>query len=225
MAVGTLRESSLHAALKSHYAQPGDLVEEPVDGYWIDIVRGEELIEIQTGSFAALRPKLTHFLPDRPVRVVLPVLVEKTLVRFDRDGQELGRRRSPKRQREVDLFAQLVHLSEHATSPGFSLEACVRVEEFRVADGRGSWRRGGQSIADRRLLEVVGQRRFDQLADYLCLLPEGLPQPFTVAELAAGLGATRRLAGKMAYTLRRMGALRTEGKRGNALLYVPQLGP
>ena len=221
MAVGTLRESSLHAALKAYYAQPGDLLEEPVDGYWIDIVRGDELIEIQTGSFAALRPKLAHFLPERQVRVVLPVIVEKQLVRFDREGQELGRRRSPKRQRDVDLFAQLVHLTEQAASPGFSLElARVRVEELRIDDGRGSWRRGGVSIVDRRLVEVVGHRRFDHPPQYLDLVPESLPQPFSVAELASGIGGTRRLAGKMAHALRRLGALSVEGKRGNALLYA-----
>jgi hypothetical protein len=220
MTVGTLRESSLHAALKAHYAQPGDLLEEPADGYWIDIVRGAELIEIQTGSFTALRPKLAHFLPDRPVRVVLPLLVDKLLVRFDREGQEVSRRRSPKRQRDVDLFAQLVHLAQHAADPGFSLElARVRVEELRLADGKGSWRRGGLSIVDRRLLEVVGRRRFEQPTDYLALLPDDLPQPFTVAELSLGIGGPRRLAGQMAYTLRHMGALRVEGKRGNALLY------
>jgi hypothetical protein len=218
--VGTLRESSLHADLKAHYARPGDVLEAPVDGYWIDLVRGDELIEIQTGSFSALRPKLAHFLPDRPVRVVLPVIVEKLLVRIGEGGsldEPQSRRRSPKRQREVDLFAELVHL---ATSPGFSLElALVSVEELRVDDGRGSWRRGGVSIVDRRLSQVHGHRRFCDPSDYLALVPDALPEPFTVSDLATGIGRPRRLAGQMAYTLRHMGVLHVTGKRGNALLY------
>ncbi len=81
------------------------------------------------------------------------------------------------------------------------------------------------SILDRRLVAVVGLRRLDRPADYLELVPAGLPQPFTVAELAAGIGGPRRLAGQMAYTLRHMGLLRVEGKRGNALLYaIPHTG-
>jgi hypothetical protein len=222
MVVGTLRESSLHAALKEFYARPGDRLEEPVDGYWIDIVRGEQLIEIQTGSFAALRTKLAHFLPDRPVRVVLPLAVEKQLVQVDeRDGRLLRCRRSPKRQREVDLFGELVHLARHAASPGFSLElALVSVAEVRVHDGRGSWRRRGVSVVDRRLIDVRGVRAFHATLDYLALLPDALPEPFTVADLAAGTGAPQRLAGQMAYTLRHMGVLRAVGKRGNALLYT-----
>jgi hypothetical protein len=219
--VGTLRESSLHAALKAHVAQPGDLIEEPIDGYWIDIVRGEQLIEIQTGSFAALRPKLTHFLPDRPVRVVLPLIVEKQLVQVaGPEHRPLRRRRSPKRQREVELFGELVHLARQAARPGFSLElAMVCVEEWRCADGRGSWRRRGVSIVDRRLVHVSDRRIFRDPADYRTLVPDTLPAPFTVADLAAGIGGPYRLAGQMAYTLRHMGVLRAVGKRGNALLY------
>ena len=220
--VGTLRESSLHAALKARSARPGDRIEEPVDGYWIDIVRGEQLIEIQTGSFAALRPKLAHFLPGRPVRVVLPLVVDKHLVHMDGvDQRVVRRRRSPKRQREVDLFGELVHVLGHAASPGFSLElALVSVEELRCDDGRGSWRRRGVSIVDRRLIEVQQRRLFSSPAEYLALIPDALPEPFTVADLAVGIGGPRRLAGQMAYTLRHMGLMRAVGKRGNALLYA-----
>jgi hypothetical protein len=39
--IGTLMETSLHAALKEWYAQPGDRTEVPMDGYVIDLVRDE----------------------------------------------------------------------------------------------------------------------------------------------------------------------------------------
>ena len=51
--VGTLREKPLHADLKHWYAEEGDLVEEPVGGYVIDLVRDGLLIEIQTRSFSS----------------------------------------------------------------------------------------------------------------------------------------------------------------------------
>ena len=71
--IGTLRERSLHAALKDYYAEPGDRVEEKIAGYWVDICRQSdtgEVVEIQTGSFSSLKRKLEALLPDRPVRVV-----------------------------------------------------------------------------------------------------------------------------------------------------------
>lgn len=222
--VGTLRESSLHASLKVLWAEPGDRVEEQVDGYWVDVVRGEQLIEIQTGSFSALRPKLRHFLPTRRVRVVLPLAAEKHIVRVAarHDGwEQLARRRSPRRERDVDLFAHLVHLTAAATMDTFSLElALVAEEELWLDDGRGSWRRRGVSVVDRRLLEVRQRREFHHPRDYLGLLPEGLPEPFSVRDLEARVRGRRGLAGKMAYTLRTLGVLEVVGKRGNALLYA-----
>ena len=71
--IGTLRETSLHATLKDWLSQPGDRLEVPLAGYLIDIERGSELIEIQTGNFSALKPKLKAILDDHLVRVVHPV--------------------------------------------------------------------------------------------------------------------------------------------------------
>jgi len=54
-AIGTLNEGALHAQLKDWYRRRGDRVEQLVDGFVVDLVRGELLVEIQTGSFAPLR--------------------------------------------------------------------------------------------------------------------------------------------------------------------------
>ena len=84
--IGMLRESSLHASLKALYARPGDELEAIREGYVVDLVRPDELVEFQTGNFASLRPKLTALLEHHRVRVVHPVAVERTIVRIDRDG-------------------------------------------------------------------------------------------------------------------------------------------
>jgi hypothetical protein len=53
--IGTLQETSLHSALKAWYARPGDRFEVFIDGFYIDIVRSELLIEIQTRNFSAIK--------------------------------------------------------------------------------------------------------------------------------------------------------------------------
>ena len=53
--IGTLNEKSLHAALKLWHAQPEDLIEVLVDGFTVDIVRGDLLIEIQTRNLSTIR--------------------------------------------------------------------------------------------------------------------------------------------------------------------------
>lgn len=42
----------------------------PVDGYIIDIVRGDLLIEVQTRNFSALKAKLLTLTAKCPVRLI-----------------------------------------------------------------------------------------------------------------------------------------------------------
>ena len=56
--IGTLREKPLHASLKRWYTQTGDRVEVRVDGFVIDIVRDDLLIEVQTRGFSSMKRKV-----------------------------------------------------------------------------------------------------------------------------------------------------------------------
>jgi len=219
--IGTHRETSLHAALKAWYARPGDRIEAAIDGYIIDVVRDDLLIEIQTRGFAALTAKLTTLLARHRVRLVHPIARERTIVRIDADGETLlGQRRSPKRGRVEQVFAELVRFPALIHHPHFALEVLLtREEEVRCHDGKGSWRRKGWSIVDRRLLGVDESVRLESVADLRALLPPDLPQPFTTQDLAVALGLPRRLAQQMAYCLSRAEAITPAGKRGRARLY------
>src|SRR5215212_5865005 len=98
--IGVLNEKPLHASLKQWYARPGDRFEVAVGGFVIDIVRAELLIEIQTGSFAAIRSKLTNLVQSHQVRLIYPIAQEKWIVRPATDErQRVVRRRSPKKGR------------------------------------------------------------------------------------------------------------------------------
>src|SRR3954469_9225167 len=143
--IGTLRERSLHAHLKRLYTEPGDCVEEKVGEYWVDIRRGDDVIEIQTGSFGSMKRKLEKLLADRSVRIVHPVAVEKWITRIGADGETfLSRRKSPKRGSLYDLFDELVSFPHLLLHPRFSVEVVlVKEEEMRCEDGKGSWRRKG----------------------------------------------------------------------------------
>jgi hypothetical protein len=214
-------EKSLHAELKEWYARPGDRLEVQVDGYLVDIRRGRRLIEIQTGNFSSMKRKLADLTRNRRLSLVYPVAVDKWLVRMAADGRtRLGRRKSPKHGSVYDLFEELVSVPEMVAEPNFSVEVLlIQVEEVRRDDGRGSRWRGGWSISDRRLLDVKERRCFRKPSDFLDLVPDDLPDPFTTKDLAQGADLPRWLAQKMAYCLRRMGVFEVRGKRGNAVLY------
>jgi hypothetical protein len=216
-----MQESSLHASLKDWYSKPGDLVEASVDGFLVDIVRGRQMIEIQTRNFSALKDKLSILLDLYPVRLVHPIAREKWIIRTSANDEEIiSRRKSPRRGRLEHLFKELVRIPHVVKNPNFSLEVLfIREEEIRRDDGKGSWRRKGQSIADHRLLSILDRHIFLSKKDYLDLLPEDLIFPFTNTELAQTLSISSNLAGKMTYCLRKMDALKLIGKRGNAHLY------
>ncbi|MEE8355198.1 MAG: hypothetical protein V3S09_05160 [Candidatus Bathyarchaeia archaeon] len=213
-------ENSLHEGVKLWYAEPGDLIEENVEGYLIDVVRGEQLIEIQTGNFSAIKKKLAKLILHHRVRLVHPVSQRKWIVRIDPDGETISRRRSPRRGRVEDVFLELVYMPNLIQEPNFSLEVLlIHSEEILKNDGRGSWRRRGWSIHDRRLLEVVERHTFSEPRDFHRLLPDSLHPEFTTRQLSEALGLRRNIAQKMVYTLRHMEAIQATGKKGRARVY------
>jgi hypothetical protein len=218
--IGTLRESSLHASLKELYAGPGDLLESVCSGFVVDLVRQDELVEFQTGNFAAMRGKLAALLEAHRVRVVHPVAVETRILRIDGDGVLRSRRRSPARGCHLSVFEELVSLPVLATHPSLTFEVVlVRVEEHRVDAPRTRRRRKPWRVVDRVLVEVLEARTFGGAAGLERVLPSGLAEPFTTLDLALALEVPRDLAQQIAYTLRVAGLIAVAGRRGRAVEY------
>ena len=215
-----MNEYSLHSALKNWYALPGDRFEVKIDNFIVDIVRAPLLIEIQTKNFSAIKKKLTKLLETHEVRLVYPIPQQKWIVHVTESGAIARRRKSPKKGRLVDLFDELVRTPTLIKADNFSLEVLmIEEEEVRCNDGKGSWRRRGASIKDRRLLKVDGQTLFKNGEEFLRFLPKDLSNPFTNRELAKLNGISIHLARKITYCLRKMGAITTVGKRGRELIF------
>ena len=219
--IGSLNEKSLHAALKAWRLQPGDLTEVPVDGYIIDIVRGDLLIEIQTRNFSAIKAKLHKLTALHPVRLIYPIAQQKWIKKLATEGHSKQRRRkSPKRGRLFQIFEELVSFPELLTNPNFSLFiVLIQEEEVRRFDKRRGWRRKGWVTHERRLLQVLQEHFFENPEDMEFLIPKNMSDTFTTADLAFALNTSRHFARKMAYCLDRMNLFTRIGKRGNAIVY------
>ena len=218
--IGLLRESPLHAALKLGYAGPDDAFEVPVGGFVIDVVRSDgELIEIQTGSFWPLRPKLEQLLDYHRIRVVHPVPAERQVVRLDADGQVLSSRRSPLKGRFLDVFEHLVSFPTLLSHPNFTLEVLLCKEEHWRASEPGRTRRGRRSDpGQRRLVEVLDRLEWTRPEDTLQLLP--VEDSFTTRSLAQALKCPLALARRFVYCLRAMELITQVEKRRNAPVYA-----
>lgn len=218
--IGTLRESSFHSALKHWYKEPGDKIEESIDNYIIDIVRDDLLIEIQTRNFSSIRKKLEKLTESYKVRLVYPIVRDKIIVKMDARGNKvINMRTSPNHGTYYDIFEELIRIPHLVPKMNFTIEVVlVQIKEFRKNDGKGSRRRRGWSIYDRKLVNILERKLFYTPIDFLMLKPISLKTPFTNAELAISLEKSVRLAQKMSYCLKKMGILKVIGKQGNAHL-------
>lgn len=216
-----MTEYSLHSDIKRWYMGSEDELEVKVEDFRIDVLRDKLLIEIQTGNFSAIKNKLTKLLrSNNQVRLVYPIAKLKWIVHVSMSGEFVRRRKSPKKGKVTDLFYELVHAPSLIKDRNFSLEVLlIEEEEIRCNDGRGSWRRRGVSVKDRKLLNVFDRIVFEDMQDFLEFLPKELDTHFTNKVLASKLGISVRLAQKITYCLRRMGAISVAGKKRKELLF------
>ena len=215
-----MTEYSLHSQIKDWYKISGDKLEAKVEDFVVDILRGKLLIEIQTGNFSAIKKKLAKLLLKSQVRLVYPIAELKWIVHVSRSGNFVKRRKSPKKGKLTDLFNELVHAPSLVQNRNFSIEVLmIEEEELRCDDGAGSWRRKGISIKDRKLLKVCNRVVFEGIQDFLKFLPKRMDSCFTNKVLATKLGTSLRLAQKISYCLRKMGAISIADKKGNELIF------
>ncbi|HEX8085643.1 MAG TPA: hypothetical protein VF529_15225 [Solirubrobacteraceae bacterium] len=219
-AIGVLREGPLHAAVKDRLARPGDRAEVRVGRFVIDLVRGDgELVEVQTGGFGPLGPKLDALLDEHRMRIVHPIAAERRIVRVDAEGEVLSARRSPLKGRPLAIFDRLVTFPSLLAHPNLVIELLLCAEDHVRAPAP---RRGGRFLRDpgeRHLVDVLNRVVLETPADALALVAPP-SAPFTNSDLADALGCDRRLAARATYCLRHLSVIEAIGKRGRAALFV-----
>ncbi len=220
--IGCINEQPLHAALKKWYAGSSGRVEVLIDGFIVDVFSDGSIIEIQTGNFSSIKTKMAQLTSNYNLKLVYPIAAEKWLLKQPKDGiGKINRRKSPKKGRREEIFAELVSFPHLLCSERFSLEiAMIKEQEVRLFTGEKPWRQHGWVTVERQLLEVLETHTYQKPSDLSELLPSGLPDNFTTTDLAKYGEMPRWLAQKMAYSLRNMGVIEQVGKKGRSKLYV-----
>ena len=215
-------ETTLHRQLKEFYCGDAIAREVWVADYRIDAVVDGRLIEIQQASLAALRGKLAVLLRTHDVVVVKPLAAHKTIFRRPRKNAAIASRRiSPRHEKLLDVFSELVYFVHLFPHPRLTVEVLLtEQEEHRIAQTRKRRWKKDYRVEDRRLVGINSRHVLRTAADLRRLLPEELPPAFTTSDLARLASIPRWLAQKMAYCLRHAGAIEPCGKQGNALLYA-----
>jgi len=218
MSIGTKHESSLHRELKFQYAGQDGQTEAEVAGFVADGINAEgEYFEVQTGSFGPLKKKA---LALRRLKIIHPVIIAKYIEVYNKKGRLQYCRKSPRKGTPWDLFEVLVYAPDLPLIPGLVIElTLVDAAEQRVQDGRGSWRRRGVSIRDKRILAVHERITLKKKSDYIRFVPFKKNEKFTSALLAIKAGINVNLARKTLYVLKKLKIVKNTEKQGNSLVY------
>lgn len=196
--IGTLGEKRLHALIKRFLCENEEMHEVGLANtrFVSDVRIGNEIFEVQTGSFYPMKKKIHYYMEntDCTVTVVHPVTVRKWTCRIDpKTGVATERKRSPKPDRPVELFAELYSLLPCIPSPRLQFRLlCIEAQDFRLqTDGRRGTKR-----FERVPLELIDDVTFASPEDLIALLPQDLPEHFAVKDFSR----LTKLRGRDAYS-------------------------
>ena len=120
-----------------------------------------------------------------------------------------------------DALFELPKLRRHLLDPRLTVRLLfVDMEEYRYLDGWGRDGKRGSTRMERLPLSLEGEVTLGTDEDYRVFLPDGLPDPFTVRELAARIARKSRWAYAAIRLLCERGIVRGAGKRGRENLYA-----
>ena len=205
-------EKRLHRILKDWISEDRSTQEQSVGRYTADLLRKDEIFEIQTKSLRPLFQKLKYYLEETEYRVTVvhPILAEKTLIRADREtGEVFSVKKSPKKGRALDGLIELYWLSSLLPNDRIAVRfLLLRADEVRYSE-RVRYRKSGAYDSELFPREMLEEIVLQSQEDYRLFLPEDFPD-FTAAEYAA----FSKLRGRKVYsalnTLCAVGLLRKE---------------
>ena len=127
-----------HANPKNFYCPDPSCQEINIGGFVADISDSSGITEIQTRGFGKLRRKLQCFLPNYPVRIVLPIAAVRWLIWVDPQSGELLSRRRCAPGSPLLLFRELYSILDLLWPDSLRVTlAMLECEEYRLKDGRG----------------------------------------------------------------------------------------
>lgn len=219
MSIGTFNEGPLHQALKNIYAIDGAKLEQQVDGFVADVLIGDRIVEIQTGSFHPLKTKLRQLLTTHCVTLVYPIPVLRILVKQNPDGT-VQKRQSPKKGSFYDLFDELIFIPDLLNASRFQIDVVYTCEEeIRCFDGQRGRRKRGWVVVARHLIKIEDRKVIRSMSDMFEPLKSKIPESFTTKDLSDAMKSPRRVGQKAAYCFRKAGIVEICGKQGNSLVY------
>lgn len=215
-------EQFIHKAVKLYLDPDPAHHEQKLLGGVADVLVGEEVFEVQTGSFLPLLPKLKRFLPEYKVTLVHPMIAVTHRRWLDKRSGEISERpRRAGRARTVhSLGFELFKIRELIEHPNFSVRILMlECDEFRALDGWDRTGKRGATLLGRIPLGIVGDITLCSPEDYRIFLPDTLDKTFYAKDYMREIKSRSRYDTYSLRLLCELGFVRRAGKNGNAYVY------
>lgn len=215
--IGTLSEKTIHAVLKTYFSPNSLNHERKVHSYVADILKDDQIIEIQTRNFNLLRKKLEAFLPEHKVTIVYPVSHTKWLCWVNEETGEVTKpRKSPKVGSPAAIFPELYRIKNYLNHPNLSLHiVMLDVEEYRLLNGWSSDKKRGSTRNDGIPVNFADEIILKESSDYLQLLPDNLPKQFTTKDYKKAAHVSQNNAWTALNILSYLNVIKQVGKQQN----------
>lgn len=224
--IGTLGERTLHMILKNFFEPDTQYHEQKVGRYVADICRDDEIIEVQTRSFAALRKKLEAYRGKYRVTVVYPISNIKYVSWIEPETGEISKRhKSPKQGKPWDVLREFYSLCPIMPLEGVRfMLVFVNTDEFRMRTGRSTDKKKfGARRYERIPTELCDIVTLENPSDFAALIPHTLGERFTAAEFARAAKMTPRAVGYAMRVLTTLGVIEHTDMQGRAYVYTRKI--
>ena len=220
--IGTLNEKRMHIALKRFVCPDETKYEVDMGNRFVaDVKLDDEIFEIQTGSLYPLKAKIDYYIANTPchVTVVHPIPMRRFRIWIDPEtGESQPRRRIAGISSIFGEAHELVYISDAlATGRVAVWFLFIEEEEYRFLDGRGKDKKAHSSRFERLPVDIIDEAVFADPQDFLTLIPEELPEIFTVEEYRKAAKIPHSKHAYMAVAaLANLGLVEEAGKKGRA---------
>jgi hypothetical protein len=180
--INTYNETELHKFFKEKYAKEAKgFTEVKVQNYICDIfTEDSEIIEIQTTSLYKLADKINDLHKDYKIKVVFPFPFEKYIENYSESGDLLSCKRSPKKNKWINIFTDLIGFLPLIMEGKCSLEVVgISITEKRIKTEKPvqtknksrhflkNWYKAGKSLR-----KIIDTKTFSQKKDFIKILKE-----------------------------------------------------
>lgn len=219
--IGTLSEKSTHAFLKKFICDDELYHEVSIDGFVCDILKDNEIYEIQTKCFKRLIPKLDKLLDKYEFTIVFPLYNSKSISWIDKDTGEVTNKKSSIRAYKYQVFEELYGIREYLNNPHLHIKIIMLDGvEYKYADGYGKYKKIKATKIDKIPSRVVDIFSYNNKYDYFEFLPFNDNEEFTLKELATKLKMDNNTCNMMLKIFtHNLHIVKRCGKRGKAYLY------